>query len=241
MLLYFKMLTIIMEKCNIVIKEVDPLMKNKLIDILPTKLTCLNSQSESDLLANDNVDKKNINIKQKKNTKNLHNPGSKGFEIPKVNDKPKKKNNSQKNNVHTKTQQTNANDNTQLKSKALKFLNTSAKKNSAEENLSSKNSNTSTNENLRNLQNNEELHNYTQQLYQNILSNMHQQYNLHNITPQGLNRFFNQNHAYLNCSSRQSPFRNPQTTPLLSLRPQINPENSKPIKQRPKIMPTKKK
>jgi hypothetical protein len=222
------MLPVIIETCNIVIKEVDPLMKNGLINILPTKLTCLNSQSESDLLPNEDVDKtiKNKNQKKKtlKKTKNLYYPGSKGFVI-----------NSQINNVHMKTHQTNAIDNNQLKSKTLEFLNSSA------ENQSSKNSIPSINVNLKNLQNNEELQNYTQQLYQNILSNMHQQYNLHNITPQGLNRFFNQNHANLNCSSRQSPFRNPQTPPLLSLRPQITPENSKPIKQQPKMMPTKKK
>ena len=57
------MLTMIVETCNLEIKDVDPSMKSKLINILPTKSTCLSTcQSESNLLTKDNVDNKNINI-----------------------------------------------------------------------------------------------------------------------------------------------------------------------------------
>lgn len=236
-LFYFKMLTMIVETCNLEIKDVDPSMKSKLINILPTKSTCFSTcQSESNLLTNNNDNSKNINIKQKQKTKHLHSPGPKNVKTPNTNN-PKKKNGSKKKNVQTKTQMTNANDINQLKSKmVLELINSSP----AEENRCSNNSNPFTTESLRNEQTNKELHNYTQQLYLNILNNTQQQYNLHNITSHGLNRYFNQNYANLNSSSHQSPFQNPQT-PLLSLRPQISPEMPKPTKQHPKKMPTKKK
>lgn len=226
-LFYYKMLTKIIETCDLKIKEPDSSMKTKLTTLDASNTSaCSNTTYQSETDSSDNevvVINKNTSEKCKKKNqkpKHLQNTGPKLYTTPNLNKKTNKKNDNTKKHApkiaSNKTQNKNTSNVDQMKSKMSKFLNSPAV-----EPISSNNSNLLTTEALRNIQTQSEIENYTQQLYQNILTNT-QQYNLHNIAAsQNRNRFFNQNHT--NLPTPIPPlFQNPQPPSLLSLRPQIN-------------------
>lgn len=243
-----------METCKFKVKDVDPSMKVKLIVDSSAKSTCssMTNHSEAESLDDESVVDKSENLKQKsknRKPKHLQNNGPKIFtNKPEFNKGSKKKNdnpiknvpskNDVPKNIHNKSFNTKTSDNNeQMKFKMSKFLNSSP----VEGSRFSNSSNLLTTENLRNIQTQAEIENYTQQLYQKILSNTQQQYNLHNVSSDGLNRYFNQNHASLNSFIPQSQLQNSHMPPLLSLRPQINQQNPKPSKSQSKKLPSKKK
>ncbi|XP_027854457.1 uncharacterized protein LOC114133034 [Aphis gossypii] len=243
MLYFFKTLAKIMETCNLKIKEVDSSMKSKLIVDSNVKSTILKAsvQSETESSDSESVDK---NIKKKnRKAKHLQTKGPKVFtNNVELNKKEKISNYQSKNNKNTseKTQNTKpqpkaqnkkpqpkskANDVNQMKVKVEKVLNSSNEKGAGlnfSKNLSV--------ESLKKcLERNSEVHRYTQQLYQNILSNTQSRFNSSNVSSGDLNTYFNQNHANFSSPLQSNPFQGPShTPPLLSLTPQIKPQNPKP-------------
>lgn len=245
MLYYFKMLTKIMEKCDLKMNDVDPSMKSKLL--LPhssARSLCSNTngQSENDFSDNESVNnKKVVSTRRNKNRKkHLQDTGNRVFtKKPEVGTSNKKTDYPPKNaskNIQNKTFQTNAYDIEQMNFKMSKFLNTSQANRNAPPIIS----NPLSLGNLRNIQTQAEIEQYTQQLYQNILSNTQKQFNLHNVNTQENNRFINQNQINLNTPFQQSPIQNPHPPPLLSLRPQISPQNQREWQRSKKVPPKKK-
>uniref|UniRef100_A0A2S2NZA7 Uncharacterized protein n=2 Tax=Schizaphis graminum TaxID=13262 RepID=A0A2S2NZA7_SCHGA len=116
-----------------------------------------------------------------------------------------------------KKPQSKAYDVNQMKVKMEKVLNSSNEKGDG---LNSKSKNLIVENLERSLEKNSEIHRYTQQLYQNILASTHSRFNSPSVSSGDLNSYFNQNHANFS-----SPFQNLPHTPLLSLRPQINPQS----------------
>jgi len=252
MLYYYKMLAKIMETCNLKMKEVNSSMKNKLIVDSYDKSKCSNTsvQSETESSDSEKIDK---NIKKKKRNKVKH-LQTKGPKIFTQNDESKITNDNSKNSKNhkntsekaqnnkpepqntkplpqnkkpqpqnTKPQpqnkkpQSKAYDVNQMKVKMEKVLNSSNEKGDG---LNSKSKNLIVENLERSLEKNSEIHRYTQQLYQNILASTHSRFNSPNVSSGDLNSYFNQNHANFS-----SPFQNLPHTPLLSLRPQINPQS----------------
>jgi hypothetical protein len=249
MLYYFKMLTKIIETCNLELKEVDSSMKSKLLidySVKSVKSTPVLSETES--LDNETVEKN----KPKKKLKAKHlqktgpkvfthnvklNPGKKATDANSKtnkntpekaqNKKPQPKANSKTNKntpekAQNKKPQPKANDVNKMKVKMEKVLNSS---NGEGVGLSNKTMDLLMNSNLEMRQ---ELQHYTQQLYQNILARTQARFNLPNVSSTDLNNFFNQNHANFSSSIQSNPFQNPLTPPLLSLRPETSPTNPKP-------------
>lgn len=239
-----------METCKFKVKDVDSSMKDKLIVNSSVKYTCSNTNnlSETDSLDDESVIDKNEHLKQKtknRKPKHLQNTGPKIFtNNPELNKGSKKRNDYPKKNLpskidvlRNKTNKKASDGNEQMKFKMSKFFHSSHVEGLKLPN----NSNLLTAENLRSIQTQSEIENYTQQLYQKILSKSPQPCNLHNVSSDGLNRYFNQNHENFNSFIPQSRSQNPNLPPLLSLRPQINQQNLKPSKQQSKKLPLKKK
>lgn len=244
------MLTKIMETCDLKMNDVDPYMKDKLLlhhSSAASLCSNTNGQSENDFSDNESVDNKKGSSSSRRNKnrkKHLQDAGTRVFSNKSESDKGssnKKTDHASKNafknnvpkNVHNKAhQKTNAYNIEQMTLKMSKFLNTSQMNGNAAP--------TSPNiplGNLRDIQTQAEIEHYTQQLYQNILSNTQQQYNVNNN--QGNYRFFNQNQANSNNSFPQAPIQNPRPPSLLSLRPQLSPQNQS--NWRSKKVPPKKK
>jgi len=214
MLYYFKMLTKIIEKCNLKLKEVDSSMKSKIM---------IDSSVES---VNESVGTN----KPKKNhkAKHLQHTGPKVFTPTiKLNKEAKSidadsncnKNASKK--PQNKKPQPKVNDVNKMKAKMEKVLNSS---NGGGVGLSNKSKDLPMDSNLEKRQ---EIQRYTQQLYQNILANTHTRFNSPNVSSTDLNNYFNQNHANFSPPIQSNPFQNLHTPPLLSLRPEVTPTNSK--------------
>lgn len=239
-----------METCNLKIKDIDPSLKIKLkVDSIAGS-TCSSTkyQNETDPSDSDSDETRNNkrNIKTKiYKSKHLQSTGPKVFSknpepnktTNKTNDGPKKyvgKNNASKN-FQSKTHSNTSNVD-QLKSKMSKFLNASS-----DEHGFSNNTNLMGTESLRNLRTQTEIEQYTQQLYQNILTNPLHQFNMHNSNPQGFDRLFNQNHGNVNHTFPQQLLKNSQPPPLLSLRPNVNQHDLRRIQQQTnKVNPKKK-
>lgn len=227
MLYYFKMLTKIIETCNLKLKEVDSSMKSKLVidsSVKSVKSTSVRSETESD---NETVDK----VKPKKNrrAKHLQNTGPKIFtQTVKLNKGAKTINTNSKNNKNSpekaqnKKPQPKANDVNKMKVKMEKVLNSS---NEEGVNISNKSKNLPMDSHL---EIPPRIQHYTQQLYQNILANTQARFNSPNVSSTDINNYFNQNHANFRSSMQSNPFQNSYTPPLLSLRPEISPKNPKP-------------
>lgn len=215
MLYYFKMLTKIIETCNLKLKEVDSSMKSKIM---------INSSVGS---VNESVG----GNKPKKSHKAKHlqhtgpkvvsstiklNEGAKSMDA----DSNHNKNASKKD--QNKKPQPKANDVKKMKAKMEKVLSSS---NGGGVGLPNKSKNLPKDSNLEMRQG---IQQYTQQLYQNILANTHAHFNSPNVSSSDLNNYFNQNHANFSSSIQSNPFQNPYTPPLLSLRPEGTSKSSKP-------------
>jgi len=228
MLYFFKMLTKIIETCNLKLKEVDSSMKSKLMidsSVKSVKSTSVRSETESS--DNETVDK----IKPKKNrkAKHLQNTGPKVFtQTVKLNKEAKAINANSKNNknasekAQNKKPQPKANDVNKMKVKMEKVLNSA---NGEGVGIFNKSKNLPMD---RHLEMQRGIHDYTQQLYQNILANTQTRFNSPNVSSTDINNYFNQNHANFRSPMQSNPFQNPYTPPLLSLRPETSPKNPKP-------------
>lgn len=246
MLFYCKMLTKIMETCNLKIKDVDSSMKNQVIVDTSAMHTCSNTTNQNEIdLSDESVDQsthKKTRRGNKNIAKNLKNTGPRIFTEntkkinPESNQGPHKKNSNPvkkvpnkhpSRNAQSKTDLSNTSSIDQMKFKMSKLLNQSDFKSQF-----SNSSNPLTLENIRHIQTRAEIDKYTQQLYQNILQHniSQQQYSLQN------NTVLNQNNSNLN-----TLFQNPQPPPLLSLSPQVDLQNVRPKLQKAKKTPNKKK
>lgn len=245
MLFYCKMLTKIMETCNLNIKDIDSSMKNQLIVDASTMCISSNTTNQNEIDSSDeSVDQTTHKIQKRKNkniAKQLKNTGPKIFTEntqkidPQSNKGSHKKNNNSpkkvppkkpSKNAQSKTDQSNTSNMDQMKSKMSKFFSQPDVSNC------SNNSNPLLLENIRHIKSQAEINKYTQQLYQNILQQniSQQQYSLQN------NRVSDQNNLNLN-----TLFQNPQPPPLLSLRPQVDLQNVRPKLQKAKKTPNKNK
>lgn len=265
MLFYYKTLTQIMETFNLNIKDIDPSMKDKLVvdscarSVYSNTTSANENNFSGDESVNSEVKQRNKNKNQK--PRHLQNTGPKiHIKKPELNKAESKRNENFKNttpknsnvskNIQNKTHQANASsDSNQLKFKMAKFLNSSA--NSS---INSNDANHLVTENLRNLKTQAEIEHYTKQLYQSILTNTQQQYNLQANNSQNFNEVLNQNHANFNPLFQQfqnqtpssllnlKPQINQQLPPLLSLKPQINHQKPRPAAKQPpmKDFPKKK-
>lgn len=227
MLYYFRMLTKIIETCNLKLKEVDASMKSKLLidySVESVKSTSVLSKTES--LDNETVDKNKP--KKKLKSKHLQKTGPKVFtHNVKLNHGIKSTNANPKTNKHTsekaknKKPQPKANDVNKMKVEMAKVLNPS----NEGVKLSNESKDLPVNSNLEIRQG---IQRYTQQLYQNILAKTQTRFNSPYVSSTDLNNFFNQNHANFSSPMQSNPFQNPLTPPLLSLRPETSPKNPKP-------------
>lgn len=230
MLYYYKMLTKIIETCNLKMKDVDSSMKSKLIVDLSVKSTISNpsAQNETESSDNESVDK---NKPKKKNlkAKHLQKTGPKVFthnvelkKGAKITSANLKNNKNASEKAQNKIPQPKTNDVNQMKVKMAKVLNSTGEG----VGLSNKSKNL-TMDSINNLEMRSGIQRYTQQLYQNILANTQSRFNSPNISSSELNSYFNQNHARFSLPIQSNPFQNPSTPPLLSLRPQLSPQNPK--------------
>lgn len=228
------MLTKIMETCNLKIKDIDSSMKGKLIVNLPVQSSNTTVQSETESSDSESTDK----IKPKKNhkKKKLQKTGPKVFtpnhelsKGPKINNARSKNNINTTEKVQNKKQQSKASDVNQMKEKIEKVVNSCNGEGVRFFNRPMENDG-----NLRTIRG--DIHGYTQQLYQNILANTQPHFNLPNASSGDLNNYFNQNHARFYSPIQQSQFQYRNPTPLLSLRPQVSPQNTKP-KPKTKTVP----
>jgi len=225
-LYYCKILTKIIETCNLKMKDVDSSMKSKIMvgsSVKSDKSTFSNTSVITGSSDNKSVD---IN-KPKKNykAKHLQKTGPKVFTHNVELNKDAKvqiDNNSKNNKNVSKKPQPKANDVKQMKVKIAKVLNSSNGKEAA---LSNESKDVTIDSNLAMRQG---IQRYTQQLYQNILANTRSHLNSPNISSADLNNYFNQNHANFSLPMQSNPFQNPYTPPLLSLRPQPSPKTPKP-------------
>lgn len=231
MLFYLKALATIIETCKLQLKEVDESMRINLIRnvlntkpskpaILKSKITQQNETDSDNESVIDNNNKTQKYRNKKRNTKQFPKTGPKLF----TNSQQPNKGPNWKN-VQNKSYQTNSSNLLENRNllKMSKFLN------SSNEATFSNNSNTSVVENLRNLHTRADIESYTQRLYQNILSNSQQQFNLLNNANQSPNLGF---------SPQQVPYQNPPS--LLDLRTQRPSLGNEPPKKH-KIQNSKKK
>ncbi|VVC32848.1 Hypothetical protein CINCED_3A017811 [Cinara cedri] len=175
LLFYYKMLTKIMETCNIKIKNIDPSMKTKLIVNLHNKAatsTYETQQSNFDFSANKSVYeseniKKSINsTKPRKTTQSNCKNGNRNKRSKKKNEEKIPTNSDATANVKNKTHWINSND--EMKFKIEKFFKTVEARPGI-----SNNSNhipPLIPDNLRNITTQSEINQYTQQLYEYILN-----------------------------------------------------------------------
>jgi len=225
------MLTKIVETCNLKMKDVDSSMKSKVMvnpsvkSVKPVKSDKSTTvQSEAESSDDESVDKN----KPKKNrkAKHLQKTGPKVF-TNKVESNKKAKatnaNSKSKKNSSEKPQPK-VNDVNKMKVKMEKVLNSSkeegAKLFNGPKDL--------TMDSFNQLEKRQGILRYTQQLYQNILANTQSHFNSPHVSSTDLNSYFNQNHANFSPPMQPNPFQNSCTPPLLSLRPQLSPQNPKP-------------
>lgn len=233
MLYYIKMLTKIMEMCNLKIKDLDSSMKSKLIVDTSTRLSCgsnTKNQKETFVFSEiKSVNQSEISTKKRKNRnrrKHLENTGPKVF-IEKT------QGGKQESNIKGNTIDTNSKKSVTKNKNASNILQNishhQTKTNSIDELISrmskfssklvhkpinSNDSNYVNVEDIKNIRTQAEIDAFTQKLYENILP----QRNLENDNSQVHNMFWNQT----NPNYSNNPLQNPPPPPLLSLRPQVN-------------------
>ncbi|XP_026806570.1 uncharacterized protein LOC113549459 [Rhopalosiphum maidis] len=240
MLYFFKMLTKIMETCNLQMKDVDSSLKAKLIiDSSAKSLLPNNTPYESGTGSSDNEsDVEKVFVKRStRRCKFKQNIDPKVFfKMPEANKGSNgRKDKSSGNHFPSRNYQNkNHPANTtaaidEMNFKMAKFLNIS----SGQESRYFENSNILTTENLRNVQTQSQVEEYTHQLYQHISANnnTHQhQINIPGTSTGYYGRYNTGNPAFPNVSSMSeySQFNNQLPPSLLSIRPQINQQNPKP-------------
>lgn len=239
MLYYFKMLTKIMETCNLQMKDVDSSFKAKLIIDSPATFSLSNNtphQSETGSSDNESIVekvsvKKNTRIRKFKQSKNT---GPRVFtKMPESNKVPNRKNDkSYVDHCSSRTYQNKNPANTtatinEMNLKMAKFLNIS----SANRPNYFDNSNILTTENLRNVQTQSQVEEYTHQLYQHISANNYahpRQMNMPNTSSgyYGIQNMGNPTFPNFHSMPQYSQFQNQQPPSLLDIRPQINQQNA---------------
>lgn len=234
-----------METCNLQMKDVDSFLKSKLIIDSSARSSFDNKTNQNEMGSSDNESVvKNISVKQKNKTlkpKHLQGTGPKVFTQKSDSNKgPNTKNDNPYPNFNSRYSKNKNHANTidQMQCKMSKFLNFS----SPEGPRFSNNSNILAPENLRNVQTQSQVEQYTQQLYQDILTN--NTYQHQNTVPDTPNYYNSRsNHIYPTSSitPQYYPFQNQQPPSLLDIRPQINQQNSQPRWQKPKKWPNNKK
>lgn len=205
MLFYYKMLTKIMETCNVKVKEVDSSMKDKLIVNLSAKSTNTTHREIKLSMENESFIGKN---KVPKFTSNNHRPRHMQNSKPKVFTKRPE--------LNKEANKMDQSDNDQLKLKLSKFFPNNYNTSSNEESRFSNNPEPCL-RNLRNVQTQSEIEHYTQQLYQHIVSDAQQQNNPGRFSSNMSDRY-NQNPFNINSSFQQLPSQNPHPPSLLNLR-----------------------
>ncbi|XP_001944436.2 uncharacterized protein LOC100160066 [Acyrthosiphon pisum] len=243
MLYFFKMLTKIMETCNLQMKDVDSSLKTKLIIDSSVKSSFPNTTHQSETGSSDNESVEQISVKRRtrsRKPRNWQNTGPRVFtQKPEVNKGPNRKNDRSQSNFSSRNHQSNNSANSaaidQMQYKMLKFLNVS----SAEGPRFSDNnfSNILSTENLRNVQTQSQVEQYTHQLYQHISANNNTHQDPRNVpdTSTGYyGRRINPPFPNLSSVSQYSGFQNQQPPSLLNIRPQINQQDPKPRWQKPK-------
>lgn len=229
MLYYYKMLTKIVETCNLKMKDVDSSMKSKVMvnssvkPVKSDKSTTVKSEAESS--DNESVDKNKP--KKTRKAKHLQKTGPKVFtnkvelnkEAKATNANSKSKQNASEK-PQNKKPQPKVNDVNKIKVKMEKVLKSSKGEGAK---LSNEPKDLTMDSERR-----QGILRYTQQLYQNILANTQSHLNSPHVSSTDLNSYFNQNHANFSSPMQLNPFQNSHTPPLLSLRPQPSPQNPKP-------------
>jgi len=239
MLYYFKMLTKIMETCNLQMKDVDSSLKAKLIiDSSAISSLSNNTPHQSETSSSDNesiVEKVSVkNNTRRRKFKQSKNTGPKVFtKTPESNKVPNRKNDkSYVKYCSSRTYQNKNHANTtaainEMNFKMAKFLNIS----SANRPNYFDNSNMLTTENLRNVQTQSQVEEYTHQLYQHMSANNYthpQQMNMPNTSTgyYGMHNMGNPTFPNVHSMPQYSQFQNQQPPSLLDIRPQINQQNA---------------
>jgi hypothetical protein len=236
MLYFFKMLTKIMETCDLQMKDVDSSLKAKLIiDSSAKSLLPNNTPYESGTGSSDNEsDVEKVFVKRSTRSRKFkQNIGPKVFTKMSEANKGSNRRNDKSSGNHFPSRNKNPANTTatidEMNFKMAKFLNIS----SGQGSRYFENSNILTTENLRNVQTQSQVEEYTHQLYQHISANNNTHQNQINIpgTSTGYyGRYNTGNPAFPNFSSisQYSQFNNQLPPSLLDIRPQINQQNPKP-------------
>ncbi|XP_022176758.1 uncharacterized protein LOC111038033 isoform X2 [Myzus persicae] len=243
MLYFFKMLTKIMETCNLQMKDVDSSLKAKLIINSSSKSSFSNTTDQSETGSSDNESVEQVLVKRRtKNRKprNLQNTTPRVFtQTFEVNKGPNRKNNRSPSNISSRNHQSQNTANSaaidQMQLKMLKFLNVSSAE--GPRFFDNNYSNILSTENLRNVQTQSQVEQYTHQLYQHISANNNTHQDQRNVPETSAGYYGGHNNPpFSNFSSmpQYSGFQNPQPPSLLNLRPQINLQDPQPRWQRPK-------
>ncbi|XP_025197328.1 uncharacterized protein LOC112596064 [Melanaphis sacchari] len=246
MLYFLKMLTKIMETCNLQIKDVDSSLKAKLIIDSSAKSSLSNytSYQSGTGSSDDESDVEKVFVKhntRSRKLKHLQNSRKVFPKMPEANKGPNRTYDKSSRNHQNKTLQNTTAAINEMNFKMTKFLNIS----SAEEPTYFNNSNTLTFENLRNVQTQSQINQYTHQLYQHILTNNNTHQHQINIPDSstgyyGRHNIGNPAFPNFNSMSQYSQFQNQQTPSLLDIRPQINQQTPKKNTQRMKWNPKNK-
>jgi len=242
MLYFFKMLTKIMETCNLQMKDVDSSLKSKLIIDSSDKSSFPNTTYQSETGSSDNESVKQVSVKRgtrNRKRRNLQNTGPRIFTQTFEANKGLNRQNyishskfSSRNHQNKNPANSAAIDEMQLK--MLKFLNVSSVE--GPKFSDSNYSNILSTENLRNVETQSQVEQYTHQLYQHILTNTNTHQDQRNV-PDTSRGYYgtHMNPPFPNFSSmsQYSQFQNQQLPSLLNIRPQINQPEQQPRFQRP--------
>jgi len=243
MLYFFKMLTKIMETCNLQMKDVDSSLKSKLIIDSSTRSSFSNStpQSETDSSDNESVDQVSVKRRTRnRKPRKLQNTGPRVFtQTFEANERPNRRNDRSHSNFSSRNHQSQNTANSaaidQMQLKMLKFLNVSSAE--GPRFFDNNYSNILSTENLRNIQTQSQVEQYTHHLYQHISANNNTYQNQRNVpdTSGGYNgRQINPPFPNFSSTPQFSGFQNPQPPSLLNIRPQLNLQDPQPCSQRPK-------